>query len=88
MDDDNERNCGTILDGLSPKCGAILATTIAAILSEGLDSNQVTALGGFLVIVGDSMGYIAAQMELNDQVAERCRRLTDQTKDQNAIHTK
>ena len=88
MADDSGNNCGTILDGLSPKCGAVLGAAIAAVLSEGLDATQVAALGGFLVIVGDAMGYIAAQMSLNEEAAERCRQQMGETENSGVIHTK
>ena len=64
--DNNHKECGSILDGLSPKCGAILAPIIAAILAEGLNSNQIAALGSFTNSVGDALSYIAAQMQLNE----------------------
>ena len=65
----NQNDCGqknsyTLLDCLSPKDGAILAAAIADILADGLNSNQIAALGGFITIIGDSMQYISAQMEL------------------------
>ena len=65
----NQGDCGqksssTFLDCLSPKGGVILAATIADILADGLNSNQIAALGGFITIIGDSLGYISAQMDL------------------------
>ena len=56
----------TFLDCLSPKCGTVLAAVIADILANGLTSNQIAVLGGFITIIGDSLGYISAHMELSD----------------------
>jgi len=65
----NQKECGQMSsnmfpDCLSPKGGAILAALVADILADGLNSNQIAALGGFITIIGDSLGYISAQMEL------------------------
>ncbi len=56
----------TFLECLSPKCGTVLAAVIADILADGLDTNQIATLGGFITIIGDSLGYISAHMELTD----------------------
>ena len=66
QDDWGQKNNNTFLDCLSPKCGTILAAVLADILADGLNSNQIAALGGFITIIGDSLGYISAQMELSD----------------------
>lgn len=67
--DISSHNAGsTFSDGLSPTGGVILAAVIANILADGLNSNQIAALGGFLTIIGDSLGYISAQMDLNDSI--------------------
>lgn len=66
QDDWEQSNRNTFVDCLTPKGGVILAATIADILADGLNSNQIAALGGFITIIGDSLGYISAQMELND----------------------
>ena len=66
QDDCRHQNNHTFSDCLSPKGGAILATLIADILADGLNSNQIAALGGFITIIGDSLGYISAQMDLCD----------------------
>jgi hypothetical protein len=39
---------------------------VAIILSDGLDIDQITLLSAFLTAVADSMAYIAAQMQVND----------------------
>ncbi len=62
--DCGQKNNSMFLDCLPPKGGAILAAAIADILADGLNSNQIAALGGFITIIGDSLGYISAQMEL------------------------
>lgn len=61
----------TIFDCVPPKGGAILAAIIADILADGLDSVQIALLGAFITTVGDSLVYISAQMELNEQIAGR-----------------
>jgi hypothetical protein len=64
---DGRRDAGCFfLDSLSPKGGTILAAVIADILADGLNSDQIASLGGFITIIGDALGYISAQMELND----------------------
>lgn len=72
---DSNKNCQeeirTVFDCVPPKGGAIAAAAIADIIADGLNSNQIAAIGGFITIVGDSMGYIAAQMDLNDQIISR-----------------
>lgn len=64
QDDCGQKNCNMFLDCFSPKGGVILAAAIADILADGFNSNQIAALGGFITIIGDSLGYISAQMEL------------------------
>ncbi len=65
--ENSKQNAGcTFFDGLSPKGGTILAAVIADILADGLNSNQIAALGGFITIIGDALGYISAQMTLNE----------------------
>ena len=59
---------GSILDGLPPHCGVVLAPIIASIMAEGLDSDQIVTLGAFVNIIGDSLGYIAAQAALNEDL--------------------
>lgn len=72
---DSNENCReevrTIFDCLPPRGGALLATLIADILADGLSSSQIAAIGGFITIIGDSLGYIAAQMDLNEQIVSR-----------------
>lgn len=58
----------TIFDYLSPSCGTVLAAIIADILAAGLDPVQIAVLAAFITSVGDNLGYIAAQMELNLQL--------------------
>jgi hypothetical protein len=58
----------SIFDCVSPGKGAILAAVIADILADGLDSVQITVLATFITAVGESLGYIAAQTELNEQL--------------------
>ena len=67
-DGDGKGRC-SILDGVTPQCGSFFIPVVATILSEGLDSNQIATLGGFIAAVGDTMAYIASQMDLND---DRC----------------
>ncbi|MPN49070.1 hypothetical protein SDC9_196683 [bioreactor metagenome] len=69
--DCDRKGCGSILDGMSPQCGALFIPIVATILSEGLDSNQIATLGGFVAAVGDAMAYIAAQMDLNEDLCSR-----------------
>lgn len=66
QDDCEQKNSNTNFGCLSPKGGVILAAVLADILADGLNSNQIAALGGFITIIGDSLGYISAQMELCD----------------------
>lgn len=66
QNDWEQNNRNTFLDCLTPKGGVLLAATIADILADGLNSNQIAALGGFITIIGDSLGYISAQMDLCD----------------------
>jgi hypothetical protein len=56
----------TVFDCLSPRCGTVLAAVTADIIADGLNPTQIAAIGGFITIIGDSLGYIAAQMELNE----------------------
>lgn len=61
----NDQNINNVIFNCrSSRCGAVLAAVIADILAEGLNSNQIAALGSFITIIGDSLGYISAQMEL------------------------
>lgn len=62
-------NDGFFLDGLSPQCGAALATAIAECFAEGLSANQLNVFAGFVTTIGDMMAYISAQLERN---AELC----------------
>lgn len=64
--DNGQNESYTFLDCLSPKCGTVLAAVIADILADGLTSNQIAVLGGFITIIGDSLEYISAHMELSD----------------------
>lgn len=70
---DSEANCReeirSILDSVPPRGGTILAAVIADILADGLDATQIAALASFITIIGDSLSYIAAQMDLNEQIA-------------------
>ncbi len=66
-----EREIRTIFDCVPPRGGAILAAIIADILSDGLDAIQIAVIATFITAVGDSMGYIAAQMDLNEQILSR-----------------
>jgi hypothetical protein len=59
-----QRERNTFISCLSPRGGAILAAVIADILADGLDSGQIAALAGFITIIGDSLGFISAQMDL------------------------
>lgn len=72
---DSTENCRedrqTIFDCASPRGGAILAAVIADILADGLNSNQIAAIGGFITIIGDSLGYISAQMALNEDISKK-----------------
>jgi hypothetical protein len=71
MDSENCREeAKTIFDCLPPRSGTILAAVIADILADGLNSNQIAAIGGFITIIGDSLQYISSQMELNESVKE------------------
>jgi hypothetical protein len=65
-EDSSELN-PTIFDCLSPRCGTVLAAVIADIIADGLNSDQISVMGGFITIIGDSLGYISSQMELNEQ---------------------
>ena len=69
--DFEKRGCHSILDNVSPQCGVFFIPIVASILSEGLDANQIATLGGFVAAVGDAMAYIAAQMDLNEEICER-----------------
>jgi pyruvoyl-dependent arginine decarboxylase (PvlArgDC) len=71
LDDSCQKESRTILDCLSPRGGTVLAAVIADIIADGLNSTEIAAIGGFITIIGDSLGYIAAQMELNEQIAGR-----------------
>ncbi|MDF3001861.1 MAG: hypothetical protein K0Q48_1980 [Bacillota bacterium] len=66
VQDGDSKNCSWILEGLSPQCGVFFIPIVAIILSDGLDIDQITVLSAFLTSVADSMAYIAAQMQLND----------------------
>jgi hypothetical protein len=61
----------TIFDCVPPRGGAIFAAIIADILADGLDPIQIAVIATFITAVGDSMGYIAAQMDLNEQIVAR-----------------
>lgn len=56
----------TFFESLSPRGGAVLAAVIGDILADGLDSGQIAALAGFVTIIGDTLGFIAAQMDLQE----------------------
>lgn len=61
---DNKRTC---FDGLSPKCGAALATAIAEIMSEGLSVQQMSVLANFIGSIAQSLSLIAAtQQQVNE----------------------
>ncbi|QOX64249.1 hypothetical protein FRZ06_13320 [Anoxybacterium hadale] len=66
VQDSDSKDCSWILEGLSPQCGVLFIPIVAIILSDGLDIDQITVLSAFLTAVADSMAYIAAQMQLND----------------------
>lgn len=66
--ENSRKEVRTLFDCVSPGKGAILAAVIADILADGLDSVQITVLATFITAVGDSLGYIAAQTELNEQI--------------------
>ena len=68
-DESCQKEVRTIFDCLAPSCGTVLAAVVADIIADGLSSNQIAAIGGFITIIGDSLGYISAQMELNEQIA-------------------
>ncbi len=53
-------------ESLSPKGGTILAALIADILADGLDSGRIASLAAFITLIGDSLGFIAAQMDLRE----------------------
>jgi hypothetical protein len=61
----------TIFDGVPPKGGVITAAIIADIIADGLNSAEIAAIGGFITIIGDSLGFISAQMSLNEEIAEK-----------------
>lgn len=61
---DGKTECNRFFESLSPKGGTVLAAVIADVLADGLDSGQIAALGAFIVLIGDSLGFIAAQMDL------------------------
>lgn len=60
----------SLFESLSPRGGTILAALIADILADGLDSAQIAALGGFITVIGDSLAFISAQMDLHELDAE------------------
>lgn len=72
---DSKVNCRedvrTIFDCIPPRGGAILAAVVADILADDLNVVQIAVLATFITAVGDSLGYIAAQTELNEQIAQR-----------------
>ena len=65
---DNEFTRHIFLEGISPKFGALLISVTADILSEGLTASQINVLGTFTAAVGDTLSYIAAQMQFNQEI--------------------
>jgi hypothetical protein len=69
---DSNENCReeirTIFDCVPPRGGTIAAAIIADILADGLNAIQIAVLATFITAVGDNLGYIAAQMDLNEQI--------------------
>lgn len=55
---------GGVLDCIEPNQLAALIPLFAIALSEGLDSDEVNALGTFIAAVGSTMQSIAAQQQL------------------------
>lgn len=54
-----------IKKGMSYQNGSLLIISIANVLADGLDSNEINALGSFIQSVGQIMSYIASQKDLN-----------------------
>lgn len=73
MDQDEicRKEVRTIFDCVPPRCGVITAAIIADIIADGLSSTEIAAIGGFITIIGDSLGFISAQMSLNEEISER-----------------
>ena len=70
-EEDCRKEVRSVLDCVPPRGGAILIAVIADILADGLDAVQMATLGSFITAVGDSLVYISAQMELNEQIVSR-----------------
>jgi hypothetical protein len=70
-EEDCRKEVRSVLDCVPPRGGAILIAVIADILADGLDTVQMATLGAFITAVGDSLVYISAQMELNEQIVSR-----------------
>ena len=64
----SRKDVRTIFDCVAPGKGAILAAILADILADGLDTTQINVLATFIIMIGDSLSYIAAQTDLNEQI--------------------
>ncbi len=60
-----------LFDCLNPGCGAALIPAVAQVMAEGLDANQIGVLGNFLSAVGDTLAYMSAQMQRNEQICPK-----------------
>ncbi len=67
---DYPRKC-FLFDCFSPDCGAALITAVAEAMSEGLNADQMNVLGTFLTAVADTISYMAAQRQRNEQVCPK-----------------
>jgi hypothetical protein len=62
-----------LFDCFSPDCGAALITAVAEAMAEGLDADQIGVLGNFVSAVGDTLAYISAQIQRNEQTCPKKR---------------
>lgn len=85
--DENNFNKPFFLDGVSPKFGAILIGSIADILADGLNASQINVLGAFVASIGDTLSYIAAQMEFNKDLLSANNQDSNNSSDQCSDNT-
>jgi hypothetical protein len=69
---DSDENCKkeirSVFDCVPPRGGTFLIAATADILADGLEADQIAVLGSFIVSLGDTLSYIAAQMVLNERI--------------------